>query len=137
MLQLNAILNLGADAEVKTINEKQYISFRGASTEKVNGQDQVTWISCLASHNPNLLPFLKKGQQVFVSGRLKAGIYQSQNSFGIDLSVFAQTLHLCGSRREDSSVNSGSTAAPPAPSPAPSPVHQAAPTAPDDDGLPF
>lgn len=107
MLQLNAILNLGADAEVKTINEKQYISFRGASTEKVNGQDQVTWVSVLASHNPNLLPFLKKGQQVFVSGRLKAGIYQANNNIGIDLSVFAQTLQLCGGKREES-VQSGS-----------------------------
>jgi len=102
MLQLNAIINLGADAEAKTINDKQYISFRGASTEKKNGQDEVTWISVLAGYNENLLPFLKKGQQVFVSGRLKAGIYQNQQSFGIDLSVFAQTLQLCGGKREES-----------------------------------
>ena len=108
MLQLNAILNLGADAEVKTINEKQYISFRGASTEKVNGQDQVTWVSVLCGHNPNLLPFLKKGQQVFVSGRMKAGIYQSQQNFGIDISVFAQTLQLCGGKREESASPSSS-----------------------------
>ena len=101
MLQLNAILNLGADAEVKTINEKQYISFRGASTEKVNGQDQVTWVSCLAGNNPNLLPFLKKGQQVFVSGKMKASIYQSQNNIGMDISIFAQTLQLCGGKKEE------------------------------------
>lgn len=123
MLQLNAILNLGADARVKTINEKQYISFRGASTEKVNGQDQVTWISCLASHNPNLLPFLKKGQQVFVSGCMKAGIYQSQNSFGIDISVFASTLQLCGGKREETqqqpapSLSNGTTGTTAAPQP--------------------
>jgi single-stranded DNA-binding protein len=101
MLQLNALINLGADAEAKTINDKQYISFRGASTEKKNGQDEVTWISVLAGYNENLLPFLKKGQQVFVSGRLKAGIYQSNNSFGIYLSVFAQTLQLCGGKKEE------------------------------------
>ena len=104
MLQLNALINLGADAEAKTINDKQYISFRGASTEKKNGQDEVTWISVLAGYNENLLPFLKKGQQVFVSGRLKAGIYQSNNSFGIDLSVFAQTLQLCGYKKEESAT---------------------------------
>lgn len=116
MLQLNALINLGADAECKTINEKQYISFRGASTEKKNGQDEVTWISVLAGYNENLLPFLKKGQQVFVSGRLKAGIYQNQQSFGIDLSVFAQTLQLCGSKREEPSTTNqaayGQTVAP-------------------------
>jgi len=115
MLQLNAIINLGADAEAKTINDKQYISFRGASTEKKNGQDEVTWISVLAGYNENLLPFLKKGQQVFVSGRLKAGIYQNQQSFGIDLSVFAQTLQLCGGKREESATSNqqqyGSTVA--------------------------
>lgn len=102
MLQLNALINLGADAEAKTINDKQYISFRGASTEKRNGQDEVTWLSVLAGYNENLLPFLKKGQQVYVSGRLKAGIYQNQQSFGIDLSVFAQTLQLCGGKKEES-----------------------------------
>ena len=101
MLLLSAILNLGADAEVKTINEKQYISFRGASTEKRNGQDEVTWVSVLCSVNENLLPYLKKGQQVFVSGRMKAGIYQSQQSFGIDISLYASTLQLCGSKREE------------------------------------
>ena len=105
MLQLNALINLGADAEAKTINDKQYISFRGASTEKKNGQDEVTWISVLAGYNENLLPFLKKGQQVFVSGRLKAGIYQSNNSFGIDLSVFAQTLQLCGGKKEETATS--------------------------------
>ena len=148
MLQLNAILNLGADAEVKTINEKQYISFRGASTEKVNGQDQVTWVSVLCSHNPNLLPFLKKGQQVFVSGRLKAGIYQSNNSFGIDLSVFASTLQLCGGKREEqATVSTAGQSSQPTPEATP-PFSQTAtpastpfpPTSPVDDsdsGLPF
>lgn len=114
MLQLNAILNLGADAEVKTINEKQYISFRGASTEKVNGQDQVTWVSVLSSNNPNLLPFLKRGQQVFVSGKMKASIYQSQNNIGMDISLFAQTLQLCGAKREEQTPpSSGSLGAQP------------------------
>ena len=102
MLQLNILGNLGRDAEVKTINDKQYLSFSVASTEKQGEQEQTTWVSVLCSHNPNLLPFLKKGQQVFVSGKLKAGIYQNQNSFGIDLSVFASTLQLCGGKREES-----------------------------------
>lgn len=101
MLQLNAIINLGADAEVKTINDKKYISFRGASTEKKNGQDVVTWINVLASYNENLLPHLKKGTQVYVYGRMAASIYQNQNTIGLDISVFATTIHLCGGKRDD------------------------------------
>ena len=101
MLIAQIIGNLGRDAEVKRIGEKDYISFSVASTEKQGEQETTTWVSVLASHNPNLLPFLKKGQQVFVSGRMKAGIYQSQQNFGIDISVFAQTLQLCGGKREE------------------------------------
>ncbi len=104
MILASVIGNLGRDAEVKHIGDKDYISFSVASTEKQGEQEQTTWVSVLAGNNPNLLPFLKKGQQVFVSGRLKAGIYQSNNSFGIDLSVFAQTLQLCGYKKEESAT---------------------------------
>lgn len=104
MILASVIGNLGRDAEVKHIGDKDYISFSVASTEKQGEQEQTTWVSVLAGNNPNLLPFLKKGQQVFVSGRLKAGIYQSNNSFGIDLSVFAQTLQLCGGKKEETAT---------------------------------
>lgn len=146
MLQLNILGNLGRDAEVKTINDKQYLSFSVASTEKQGEQEQTTWVSVLASNNPNLLPFLKKGQQVFVSGRMKAGIYQSQQNFGIDISVYAQTLQLCGGKKEES-VQSGSPASPapvqqqPAPQPqVSSPVIPSQPIETSEDGtdgLPF
>ena len=115
MLQLNAILNLGADAECKTINDKKYISFRGASTERRDGKEQVTWVQVLSSYSENILQYLKKGQQVFVSGRMKAGIYQNNNNIGMDISVFASTLQLCGGKKEESTASNqapyGSTAA--------------------------
>lgn len=105
MIQVQILGNLGRDAEVKTINDKQYLSFSVASTEKRNNEESVTWVSVLYPHQEALLPYLKKGQQVFVSGRLKAGIYQNNNSFGIDLSVFAQTLQLCGGKKEESTTS--------------------------------
>jgi len=110
MIQIQILGNLGRDAEVKTINDKQYLSFSVASTEKRNNEESVTWVSVLYPHQEALLPYLKKGQQVFVSGRLKAGIYQNQNSFGIDLSVFANVLQLCGSKKEDTTVPAASPA---------------------------
>lgn len=130
MLQLNILGNLGRDAETKNINGKDYISFSVASTEKKDGQDVTTWVSVLASNNQNILPYLKKGQQVFVSGRMTAGIYQSQNTFGIDLSVFAQTLQLCGGKKDEGSVGSGSTAAP-------TPTNGEEPKQESDDDMPF
>ena len=102
---INLIGHIGRDAETKHIGERDYISFSVACTEKRNNEESTTWYSVLYPHQEALLPFLKKGQQVYVSGRLKAGIYQNQQSFGIDLSVFAQTLQLCGGKREESTTN--------------------------------
>ena len=110
MIQVQILGNLGRDAEVKTINDKQYLSFSVASTEKRNNEDVTTWVSVLYPYQESLLPYLKKGQQVFVSGRLKAGIYQNQNSFGIDLSVFANVLQLCGGKKEESTTPASSPA---------------------------
>ena len=101
MLILSLIGNLGKDAETKNINGKEYLSFSVASTEKKGEQEVTTWISVLVGNNPNLLPYLKKGQQVFVSGKMNASIYQSQNNIGMDISVFASTLQLCGGKRDN------------------------------------
>ena len=148
MLILNLLGNLGRDAEVKTINDKQFLSFSVASTEKQGETETTTWVSVLCSHNPNLLPFLKKGQQVYVSGRLKAGIYQSNNSFGIDLSVFASTLQLCGGKREErATVSTAGQSSQPTPvatppfsqtaTPASTPFPPTSPVDDSDSSLPF
>ena len=136
MIQANCLLNLGADAEVKTINDRQYIAFRGASTERRGDQQETTWISVLASPNDNLLPYLRKGQQVFVSGRMTARIYQSQQSFGIDITIFANTLQLCGGKRDDhaSAPQLEDTASPTPPTP---PTDPTTPTPAPADDLPF
>jgi len=148
MILASIIGNLGKDAEIKKINEKEYLSFSVASTEKKGEQEVTTWISVLAGNNPNLLPYLKKGQQVFVSGRMSAGIYQSQNTFGVDISVFASTLQLCGGKREEqTTVSTAGQSSQPTPVATP-PFSQTAtpastpfpPTSPVDDsdlGLPF
>lgn len=116
MLLAAIIGNIGKDAETKQINGKDYISFSVASTEKNGEQESTTWVSVLTSNNTNLLPFLKKGQQVFIQGRLKVGMYQTQQNVGIDISVFASTLQLCGGKKEESTASNqtpyGSTVAP-------------------------
>lgn len=131
MIIIQAIGNLGRDAEVKSINDRQYLSFSVASTEKHNNEDQTTWLSILYPYQEALMPYLKKGQQVFISGKLKAGIYQSQSTFGIDLSVFASTLQLCGAKREDTVPAGSASGSTPTPQPAPIKIEE------NDPGLPF
>lgn len=141
MILASIIGNLGKDAETKNINGKDYLSFSVASTEKKGEQETTTWISVLAGNNPNLLPYLKKGQQVFVSGRMNAGIYQSQQGIGIDISVFASTLQLCGGKRDEAPQQAPTTA--PVQSvavsqqPTAAPFPPAQPPVEEDSGLPF
>lgn len=99
MLQGTVIGNLGKDAEVKTIGERQYISFRMASTTKRKNEEKTTWVSVLYRYNENLLPFLKKGQQVFVQGDLDVSAYNNREQQAqADVSIFASQLLLVGQR---------------------------------------
>ena len=100
MIQLNVLGNLGADAEVKEINGKKRISFRVASNRKRNGTDITLWVSVLADYeyHKNLLPYLTKGQNVFVSGDGDFNIYQRHDgNFAMDVSImFPNVLQLAG-----------------------------------------
>ena len=100
MIQLNVLGNLGADAEAKEINGKKRITFRVASNRKRNGVDVTLWVSVLADYeyHKNLLPYLKKGQNVFVSGDGDFNIYQRHDgNFAMDVSImFPNILQLAG-----------------------------------------
>jgi single stranded DNA-binding protein len=102
--------HIGRDAETKHIGERDYLSFSVACTEKRNNEEQTSWYSILYPLQESIAPYLKKGQQVYVMGRLSAKIFQSNNSFGIDLSVFAQTLQLCGGKKEEATAPAASPA---------------------------
>lgn len=104
MLSLNAIGNLGADAEVRTANGRQFISFKIAHSESWTGDDgtkheSTTWISCIINNtNSPVLPYLKRGVKVFVQGRFQPKVYSSPTRkmmvAGIDCSV--DRIELCG-----------------------------------------
>ena len=122
MIIASIIGNIGKDAEVKNINGKDYIAFSVASTEKNGEQETTTWVSVLASHNPNILPFLKKGQQVFVMGRMNVKMFQFNNNIGVDVSIFAQTFQLCGGKKEDAQQPAQGSAPAPTAQQAPAPI---------------
>ena len=108
MFTASIIGNLGADAELKTINGKVYLTFRVAHSEKFTKQDgtqveDTTWISCITSQFTSLLPFLKRGQKVFVSGECKASIVwrpkTRENVVGLSINV--RSIELCGGAKQD------------------------------------
>lgn len=99
MITVNIIGNLGKDAETKTIGERQYIAFRMASKAKRKDGDKTTWVSVMYRFNDKLLPYLKKGQQVYVQGDMDVNTYTNKEGVQqVDISVFAGQLVLLGQR---------------------------------------
>lgn len=105
MLNATLIGNLGADAEVKVLNGKEYLTFRVAHTEKFTKQDgsvveETTWCSCISSSFTKLQPYLKKGSKVFVSGELKLRvIYRPQTKENIvGVNINCRHIELCGTK---------------------------------------
>ena len=108
MLQAILIGNLGADAEVKNANGREFTTIRVAHTERwtdENGQktESTTWVDCNFQGRPNVLPYLKKGTQVFVSGHMSLRIYSSKKDrcmkAGVTINV--KNIELLGGKAED------------------------------------
>lgn len=83
MLQASAIGNLGGDVEVKTANGQEFITFRIAHTDRwtdANNQqhESTTWVDCVMNGVPKVMEYLKRGQQVYVSGSISLRIYSSK-----------------------------------------------------------
>ncbi len=86
--------NLGADAEAKQINGKTYISMNvGCRMRK----DTTLWVNVLTSYNERLMPYLKKGQSIMISGEVDIkGYTRKDMGAGVDVSMFAYSLQLVG-----------------------------------------
>lgn len=104
MFKAQIIGNLGADAQVRSINGVEYVSFDVAHSFKLNDADRTIWVSCLARGFSRVLPYLKKGMKVYVCGDLSGRIYDSSHYHCkmIGYSVFVDTLQLCSPKSEDS-----------------------------------
>lgn len=103
MLTIQVIGNLGADAELKSYNGREFITFRVAHTERYtsNGQEvsNTMWVDCTYNGNGgNLLGFLKKGKTVFVTGTMSVRIYDSKlhHDKRVGVTCMVQRIELCG-----------------------------------------
>lgn len=112
MLKLEVIGNLGADAELREYNGKQFVAFRLAHSESWNDQqgnkhESTVWVSCTMNGNAGgLLQYLKTGTKVFVRGDMTVRVYSSpathQMEAGVNLNV--REVELCGVKQQTAPV---------------------------------
>lgn len=108
MLQTTCIGHLGSNAEVKNENGKKFTVFRIANTDKwTDAAEQTheitTWVDCIINGEPNVLKYLKKGQQVFVTGSCKLRVYSSAKDkcMKAGLTINVRQVELLGGKSDD------------------------------------
>jgi len=99
MLQkIEVIGNLVSDAEVKSGREgREFVSFRVAVNEG-SGEDKKTTFYEVSYVKSGLLQYLKKGQAVYVSGKLSLSAISKDDKAYLNASVSAKDIVLLGGR---------------------------------------
>lgn len=97
MFKAEVIGNLGADAQIKGENGKQFVSFNVAHTDKWTDEagvahESTQWVSCIINDTTTkILPFLTKGKQVYVRGNATLRVFSSEKErrmvAGININV--------------------------------------------------
>lgn len=103
MLKAQVIGNLGADAEVKSSNGKQFVSFRVAHSFNFTSNSgeqrrELVWVDVTATNIDKLQPYLKKGVSVYLEGNISLRVYSSKvdRCMKAGISVHADTIQLLG-----------------------------------------
>lgn len=101
MLQkIDLIGNLVADAEIRPGRDGgEYIAFRLAASEHAGEEKTTTYYEVNCSKS-GVLEYLKKGVQVFVSGRLSLGVNVKDDKAYLNARVHARDLILCSTPRQ-------------------------------------
>lgn len=106
MLQVNLVGALGADAEKRTANGHEFVSFNVASSERFTKADgstaeETTWVSCtLNGDGGKLLQYLRRGTTIYVSGRARTRVYSSpkERRMVAGLNLMVDSIELVGGR---------------------------------------
>lgn len=106
MLQCTMIGNLGANAEIKTADGREFVTFRIAHNDSFKGADGVRketsmWVDCTmncSGGRPAVLPYLTKGTTVCVVGNVSLRVYSSEKDrcMKAGLTIHVQKLELLG-----------------------------------------
>lgn len=108
MLKLDLIGYLGMDAEIKEIEGIEITTCRVAHTEKWTGSDgakheQTQWIDVIVQHQSKVIPYLKRGTQVYVRGNMRTRVYSSQKDrcMKAGITINATEIQLLSARKEE------------------------------------
>jgi len=107
MIRLQVIGNLGKDAVSNNVNGKTVINFSVAHTEKYKNQqgqqqDKTIWVECSYwTDRLGILPYLKKGTQVYAEGQPDLRNYTTQDGrTGTSLQLRVSNVQLLGQRQD-------------------------------------
>lgn len=130
MIKIEAIGNLGKDAELKTIGGNSYAAFSIAVSEKIKGELKTTWFNVMRiDKEGKLTPYLTKGMKVWISGKpsLSAYVNKNTNEAVPDLTIWANELEFYSSveQKQQQGVTQKSG------------IDSFPPQGEDNDGLPF
>lgn len=105
MLKSILIGNLGADAELKVSNGREFVTFRVAHSWNFTANDGTVssgtiWVDCIGSHLKGVVEHLKKGTQVYVEGTVSLRVYSSKvdRCMKAGLTINVESLQLIGSK---------------------------------------
>lgn len=108
MLQTTVIGYLGSDAEYHNENGKEFSVFRVADTnrwEDASGvkHEETTWVDCILRGKPAVLPYLKKGTQVYAAGSTTLRVYSSAKDrcMKAGLTINVKQVELLGGKPEE------------------------------------
>lgn len=110
MLQCTIIGNIGADATVKEAEGREFVAFRVAHNEtftQADGTKKETsmWVDCTMSCSngrPAVLPYLRKGTTVCVTGNVSLRVYSSERDrcMKAGMKIQVQKLELIGGQAD-------------------------------------
>lgn len=109
MFRIEAIGNIGGDAEIKNDNGRMYVQFSIADTRKYTKQDgteveQTNWISCFYRNaEAEVVKYLKKGTKVFVRGNGETRLFSSEKDrmMKAGVSINVSEIELVGGGSSD------------------------------------
>lgn len=108
MIKLQVIGHLGKDCTTNVVNGKNVINFSVAHSERYKDasgvqKEKTTWVDCAYwTDRTAIVPYLKKGQLVYVEGSPESRAYQkSDGSAGSSLSMRIASVQLLGGAKGD------------------------------------
>lgn len=108
MLKIDVIGFLGADVEIKDVNGKKFANARVAHTRKWKDANAVVheatqWVDLSLSAEAKVLPFLKKGTQVYARGSGEFRAYSSavDKCYKAGVTIYCDDIVLLTSPKEE------------------------------------